>query len=212
MRDLGTLGGPDAAAFYGVNYEARGGRKIRKGQDPDVRGATSPLFRRQHHLVLTDAQAKAVKKYLDSCLGHFYDFGMVPTANRGGDCSGLCSGAVCVALGKPVRRLFTTATWKSKLTGLGFKKGLGKQADPGVADRTFPGHIIKQGSRESGHVLWIKARLNFAANNKHPELGGKPLTSGNPTFGSKTTKVVRGFQARKHLGVDGKVGKNTWRR
>jgi peptidoglycan hydrolase-like protein with peptidoglycan-binding domain len=202
-----------AFTLGGVNYESRGSRGVLKGSS--ARGADHPLFRQHHYIVLGDAQAKEAKKAVDKCVGQPYKLGLIPSATHGGDCSGYACLCICVAKGMTVRRLFTTATWLNVADGLGFKKGLkGKiekliPGDPGAMDRPFPGIIIRQGSTAASHVRWIKARLNFAAHNKHPELDGDAL-SGSADFGPRTFKVVKGFQRRHHLEDDGEVGKNTW--
>jgi hypothetical protein len=202
-----------AFSLGGVNYESRGGRGVLSGSS--ARGADHPLFRQHHYIVLSDAQAKAAKKAVDKCVGQPYKLGHIPSATRGGDCTGYASLCICVAQGKRIRRLFTTANWLSFADDLGFKKGLkgkvpGMQAGvPGAMDRPFPGIVIKQGSTAAGHVRWIKARLNFAARNKHPELNGDAL-SGSADFGPRTVKVVKGFQGRHNLEDDGEVGRDTW--
>jgi hypothetical protein len=123
--ELGTRYGHIACTLDGVNYESRGGRGCLKGSA--ARGATSPLFRHRFHLRLTDAQAARAKAYADSCVGQPYVLGGVPTAQRGGDCSGYVSGIVCKAKGMPLKRLFATATWLSRFddSDMGFSKGLG---------------------------------------------------------------------------------------
>ena len=105
--ELGTRYGHIACTLDGVNYESRGGRGCLKGSA--ARGATSPLFRHHFHLRLTDAQAAKAKAYADSCVGRPYVLGGVPTAQRGGDCSGYASGIICRAKGMSLKRLFATA-------------------------------------------------------------------------------------------------------
>jgi peptidoglycan hydrolase-like protein with peptidoglycan-binding domain len=211
---LNSRFGHMAVTLGGVNYESRGGRGFLKGSA--ARGADHPLFRQHHHIVLTDAQERAARKALDKCVGQPYVLGGVPLRDRGTDCSGAAALAICAALGMTIRRLFSTATWLNVLGDLGFRKGLGGgridtlQGGPGVMDRPYPGFPVKQGSTKAGHVKWIKARLNFAARDKHPELDGAAL-SGDALFGPRTDKVVRGFQRRRALEVDGVVGRNTWK-
>jgi hypothetical protein len=205
-----------ACTLGGVNYESRGGKGCLRGSS--ARGATHRLFKHHYFLVLTDAQAKAAKKYADGCVGQPYRITQVPTAHHGGDCSGYVSGIICAAKGKRIRRLFTTASWPRRFddADLGFKKGLGGGVVPGhplsaigVVDRPYPGHIIKKSTSRSNHVKWIQARLNFAAQNHHPVLGGARLRV-DGFFGRKTFDVVEEFQRRRHLEVDGKVGRDTW--
>jgi hypothetical protein len=130
--ELGSRYGHIACTLDGVNYESRGGRGCLKGSA--ARGATNPLFRHHFHLRLTDAQAARAKAYADSCVGQPYVLGGVPTAQRGGDCSGKISGIICKAKGMPLKRLFATATWLSRFDDpdMGFSKGLGKPKEDDV--------------------------------------------------------------------------------
>jgi hypothetical protein len=127
--ELGSRYGHIAFTLGEVNYESRGSKGCLKGSA--ARGATNPLFRHHFHLRLTDAQAAKAKAYADSCAGQPYVLGQIPTANRGGDCSGLGCGMVCAANGKPPTRLFTTATWLSRFDDpdMGFSKGLGEMEE-----------------------------------------------------------------------------------
>jgi hypothetical protein len=124
--ELGMEFGHIACTLGGVKYESRGGAGCVKGKN--ARGADHKLFRRRHHLVLTDDEAAAAKEYADACVGQPYDYPNVPTATRGGDCSGYMSGIICAAMDMRPRRLFTTANWLDELTGLGFEAGLGDLA------------------------------------------------------------------------------------
>lgn len=74
----------------------------------------------------------------------------------------------------------------------------------------FPGTIIKAGSK--GRVVkQIQARLNVIGKGRHAVLGGARLAV-DGDFGPKTDKVVKAFQRRCGLEVDGEVGPNTWKR
>jgi hypothetical protein len=79
-----------------------------------------------------------------------------------------------------------------------------QSAGPGVrgpAPPPFPGVVLKRGSR-GNDVCRIQARLRtlgFAIDN----VPGCP-------FGPQTENAVIAFQTQRHLGVDGKVGPNTW--
>jgi hypothetical protein len=133
--ELGMRYGHMACTLDGVNYESHAGKRGGCKKGSAARGATNPLFRHHFHLRLTDAQAARAKAYADSCVGQPYVLGGVPTPNRGGDCTGLPSAMHCKAMERPVKRLFTTATWLSRFDDpdLGFSKGLGK---PGEDDMT----------------------------------------------------------------------------
>ena len=158
-----------ACTLGGVNYESRGSKGCLRGSA--ARGATNPLFRHTFHLVLPDASAAEAKAYADSCVGQPYILGRVPTKNRGGDCSGYVSGIICAARGKPLMRLFSTATWPTRFddADLGFVAGLGGGvaisdiSAIGVPDRPFPGREFTTSSPRSDHVKWIQSRLNCAA-------------------------------------------------
>lgn len=207
-----------ACTLGGVNYESRGGKGCLRGSA--ARGATHQLFRHAFHLVLSDAAAAEAKKYADACVGQRYVLGGVPSKNKGGDCSGFVSGIICAARGKPIKRLFSTATWLSRFddSDIGFRKGLGGGVAVapisaiGRPDRPFPGReLIKDESRRSDNVRWVQARLNCAVRNKHPELGGRRLGE-DGLFGNDTLKAVKGFQRRHSLDDDGRVGRLTWRK
>jgi len=205
-----------ACTLSGVNYESRGGRGIIKGSA--ARGATHRLFRHQFHVRLSDAQARAAKKYADKCVGRSYVWGGVPQpGGGGGDCSGYVSGIICAAFAKsPIRRLFGTGTWMTVFKALGFAKGLGGGtvhgpiAPIGRADRPYPGFPIEKNSPKHNHVKWIQARLNFAAKNHHPVIGGQKLDV-DGDFGPVTVKVVKAFQKKRGLQGLGMVGPKTWR-
>ena len=74
----------------------------------------------------------------------------------------------------------------------------------GVADRAYPGHPIRRGSRERETVKWIQARLNHWAGAKQ-----KPLDV-DGTFGPLTQTVLRYFQRRRGLLGLGVAGPKTW--
>jgi len=114
-----------ACTLGGVNYESRGSRGCIRGSA--ARGATDRLFRHTFHLLLGEAAAAEARKYADSCIGQPYVLGRVPSNSHGGDCSGFVSGIICAARGRPVKRLFTTATWLSRFDDqdVGFQNGLG---------------------------------------------------------------------------------------
>lgn len=208
-----------ACTLGGVNFESTphtitGRSGIVRGSS--ARGATHRLFKRQFHVVLTEEQAKRAKKYADSCVGNAYKLGMVPSDTKGGDCSGLISGIICVAFDRPRKRLFSTATWQAIFDDLGFKKGMGggvamKVHGIGAADRPFWGFVLRNPRNNSEHVRWVQARLNLAANNKHAVLGNRKLDE-DADFGDDTEKVVEKFQAKHGLERDGEVGRNTWRK
>jgi len=204
-----------ACTLGGVNYESTshtktGGSGCVRGSS--ARGANDRLFKHQFFILVGDARAEAAKEYADSCIGQPYEIGRIPSKGHGGDCSGFVSGIICVAKGKPIKRLFSTAEWLKRFedADLAFSKGLGggglmlrrSIVQIGVVDRPFPGFILKNGSFKSDHVKWIQARLNFA-------LHGHLLVDGD--FGDDTEKVVRTFQDKHHLERDGKVGRKTWR-
>lgn len=79
----------------------------------------------------------------------------------------------------------------------------------GIEALPFPGRIIKTGERDKEIVKAVQQRLN--------ESGCGPL-QGTGTFGPKTEKSVKLFQARfpdqdgNPLAVDGEVGSLTWAR
>jgi peptidoglycan hydrolase-like protein with peptidoglycan-binding domain len=203
-----------ACTLGGVNFESTSNTKNHGSgcvRGSSARGATDPLFRNRFVIVIGDAAAKAAREYADSCIGQPYRIGRVPMKNRGGDCSGFVSGIICVAKGKPIKRLFTTAQWLTRFNDadLGFAKGLGggmmpgrSTAETGVLDRPYPGFVIRRGRLNSDHVRWIQARLNFAL---HDDL------EVDGDFGPDTEKVVKTFQTKHDLQRDGEVGRNTWR-
>jgi peptidoglycan hydrolase-like protein with peptidoglycan-binding domain len=204
-----------ACTLGGVNYESTARTKKNNGsgcvRGSSARGATDPMFRNKFFILLQDAAAKEAKEYADSCVGQPYRIARVPSKNHGGDCSGFVSGIICVAKGKPIKRLFTTAEWLKRFddSDLKFAKGLGGGAMPGrsmteigVVDRPYPGFVVRKGRFDSGHVKWVQARLNFA-------LHGDLLVDGD--FGNETEKVVKAFQSKHDLLRDGEVGKKTWR-
>jgi len=127
--ELGSRYGHIACTLDGVNYECRGGRGCLKGSA--ARGATNPLFRHRFHRRLTDAQAARAKAYADSHVGQPYVLGGSPSSNTGMDCSANTGGIIATALGLPVKRLFTTATWLSRFDDhdLRFSPGLGMEDD-----------------------------------------------------------------------------------
>ncbi|MEV4347009.1 peptidoglycan-binding domain-containing protein [Actinoplanes sp. NPDC049596] len=195
--ELGSRYGHMACTLGGINYESRGGRGCLRGST--ARGAGNRLFRHQFHIVLSDAEGAAAKRYADSCVGQPYIIFGVPSARRGGDCSGYASGIICAAKGRPPRRLFDTSTWLKTYAGLGFRAGLGQR----FPDRPYPGYVVARGSTAAGHIRWIKGRLNMA---RH----GPALTETDGTFGQKTEEAVRAFQRALRLNADGKVGQATW--
>ena len=122
--ELGSRYGHIACTLDGVNYECRGGRGCLKGSE--ARGAANPLFKHRFHRRLTDAQAARAKAYADRHVGQPYVLGGAPSSHHGMDCSAFVSGIVATALGLPLKRLFTTATWLSRFDDpdLRFSKGL----------------------------------------------------------------------------------------
>jgi Putative peptidoglycan binding domain len=202
----------------GVNYECRGGKGVLKGSA--ARGATNKLFKHHFFMLVSDSRAAAAKKWLDACVGTKYQFGGMhnpdKSPKRRGDCSALVSGGVCKVLGKPATRLFYTGNFKARSTKLGFRSGLGggvitskKVAAVGVADRPYPGSSVVRNDKRTNHVKWIQARLNHAAKNKHPVLGGKPLDV-DGEYGDDTTAVVKAFQRKHGLQGLGVCGPKTW--
>lgn len=196
----------------GVNYESRG--KVGCLRGSAARGASHSLYRHALHVVLSDGEARAAKRYADSCLGQPYVWGGVPSSKHGGDCSGYVSGIICAARGQSPHRLFATGNLGSRAAGLGLKPGLGGGGlpggdDVGAADRPYPGHAFKQGAPRSAHVEWIQARLNDAAGGSHAVLGGRPLAV-DGLFGPSTHKVVVDFQRSHNLRGIGQVGPQTW--
>jgi hypothetical protein len=127
--ELGSRYGHIACTLDGVNYECRGGRGCLKGSE--ARGATNPLFRHRFHRRLTDAQAARAKADADRCVGQPYVLGAAPNSSTGQDCSSFMSRVCCKALGLPLKRLFTTATWLSRFDDpdLRFSPGLGIEED-----------------------------------------------------------------------------------
>jgi putative peptidoglycan binding protein len=195
-----------ACTLGGINYESRGGKGVIRGSA--ARGAANPLFRKQYFLLLTEAQGAAARTYADACVGQPYVLGDVPSATRGGDCSGYMSGIICSATGMRVKRLFSTANWRDVRAGLGFKEGLGGGMGPGTGrfamDRPYPGIVFQAGSPVSDHVRFIQSRLN-AAGAAHPPLHG------TGQYGPRTTAAVKEFQRKHGLEDDGAVGRDTWR-
>ena len=72
----------------------------------------------------------------------------------------------------------------------------------------YPGQVIQDGSTGRA-VRQIQARLNTLAKGRHAAIGGERLEV-DGEFGPKTAKVVKAFQQRHQLTVDGQVGPNTW--
>ena len=208
-----------ACTLGGVNYEStshtkKGGSGCVRGSA--ARGAADKLFKHRFFLVLTEEQAKLAKRYADGCVGQPYILGKVPSVRHGGDCSGFVSGIICAARDKPMKRLFSTATWLDQFDDLGFKRGLGGGMPlpengrvEGVLDRPYPGNPVVRNDPRRGHVRWIQARLNFAARNKHAVLGGGPLDV-DGEFGPLTERVVKDFQKKHGLQGLGMCGPKTW--
>jgi hypothetical protein len=73
---------------------------------------------------------------------------------------------------------------------------------------SYPGQIIRRGATGRA-VRQIQARLNTVAKGRHGVLGNKPLDV-DGEFGPDTERVVRAFQQRRGLEVDGQVGPRTW--
>ena len=209
-----------ACTVGGVNYEStahtkNGGSGCVRGSA--ARGAADGLFRHNFFLILTEDQANRAKAYAESCIGQPYVLGKVPSHQHGGDCSGFVSGIICAARGRAIMRLFSTATWLDLFDDFGFQRGLGAGMGPlgngrfeiGVLDRPYPGTVVARNDPRTGHVRWIQARLNFAANNRHAALGGRPLDV-DGIFGTLTDTVVKAFQQKHGLQSDGKCGPKTW--
>ena len=60
---------------------------------------------------------------------------------------------------------------------------------------SYPGHLIKKGSKDAANVKLIQARVGVAADG---------------IFGSKTEAAVKAFQKSHGLAADGVVGQKTW--
>lgn len=211
-----------ACTLGGINYEStshtrKGGSGCVRGSA--ARGAADRLFKHRFFLVLTEDQAKDARRYADGCVGQPYVLGRVPSDRHGGDCSGLVSGIICAAKGRPMKRLFSTANWLDRFDDLGFKQGLGGGAITlfpgngmpaiGVLDRPYPGTPVGPDDPRAGHVKWIQTRLNVAAKNRHAVLGGRPLDV-DGEFGDLTEKVVKDFQRHHGLQGLGMCGPKTW--
>jgi Putative peptidoglycan binding domain len=206
-----------ACTLGGINYEStshtkKGGSGCVRGSS--ARGAGDMLFKHRFFLVLTDDEANEARRYAEGCIGQPYVLGSVPSRHHGGDCSGLVSGIICAAKGKPMKRLFSTANWLDRFDDLGFKQGLGGHAIPGqvgigALDRPYPGSPVGRNDPRTGHVKWIQARLNFAARNKHAVLGNRALDV-DGEFGDLTEKVVKDFQRHHGLEGLGMCGPKTW--
>jgi peptidoglycan hydrolase-like protein with peptidoglycan-binding domain len=203
-----------AATLGGVALELRGGAGCVMGDA--ARGARHELFAHRAHLVVSDDSARRTWAYAEQCLGLPYLVGEVPDGDRGGDASGLVSGLVCHALDREIERLFTAATWRGVAAELGFQKGLGgggilggRVSDVGRPDRPYPGRDVDPGRPASRHVRWVQARLNFAADGRHPELDGRALEE-HGRFDRATELVVQAFQRTAGLADDGHVGRRTW--
>jgi hypothetical protein len=141
-----------ACTLGGVNYESKGSAGILKGSA--ARSAANGLFKHQFHLVLTDAQAAAAKRYADAQVGERYRWGGVP--GDGGDCSGYVSGIICAALGRPIERLFATGNWRDVNKGLGFKPGL-KPKGAVVAPKEDPNVPISKADAERiAEAVWTR--------------------------------------------------------
>lgn len=186
-----------------TNYESRGSLGVRSGRH--ARGASNPLFRKHYFILLSDAQGAAGKEFANSCVGQRYILGGAPKKGHGTDCSGFVAGIYLAAMGKPPKRLFTTATWRNVFDDLGFREGLHPSAtSPFAKDRAFPGHVIRVGSPKSDDVRFIQFRLN-AAKAAHPPL------MGTGEFGQRTKAAVKQFQERHGLAVTGEVDQATWK-
>jgi hypothetical protein len=207
-----------ACTLGGVNYESRGSRGVVVGGS--ARGATDELFRQQFFMVLSDRAAHRALRYANLCVGQPYDFGRVPTRNHGGDCSGLISGILCRAQGKPLGRLFSTATWLHQFDNFGFTEGLGGGritsdhiSKIGRLDRPFPlGHGKSFGLHNEGNnVKWIQSRLNFAGRGLDILPGGHALVESG-VYDAATRSAVSKFEAQTVRTVSGRVGRVAWNR
>jgi hypothetical protein len=87
--------------------------------------------------------------------------------------------------------------------------GLAGPVNPVAAKPKLPDGGLRRGS--SGPVVkWLQRRLNSIAGGAgHGVLGGKPLEV-DGSFGDKTEKVVKVFQAHRKLDDSGVVDKETW--
>ena len=170
-HELGRPDGHVACTLGGVNYESRGGRGIVKGKS--ARGATSKLFRHRFYIVLSDTAAMRAKQWADAHVGEPYQLNQVP--GHGGDCSGYVSGIICKALNRPVRRLFSTASWPRVYRQLGFKPGTGPSPTPHKRkDEMTPAEFLQllknpDVRRYMGAVPWTYTGRGIADNDLTPE-------------------------------------------
>jgi hypothetical protein len=207
-----------ACTLGGVNYESRGSRGVVVGGS--ARGAADELFHQQFFMVLSDRAAHRALRYANLCVGQPYKFGLVPTRNHGGDCSGFMSGIMCRAQGKPLGRLFSTATLLDQVDGFGFKPGLGGGrivsdhiSKVGRLDRPFPlGHNQSFGLHAKGNnVKWIQSRLNFAARGLDILPGASPLAESG-VYDAATRSAVKAFESMTVRVASGRVGRVAWNR
>jgi peptidoglycan hydrolase-like protein with peptidoglycan-binding domain len=196
--------GHTACTLAGVNYESSGSRGCIKGTT--ARGADNPLFRHRYYLLLTDGQAATAKRYADQCIGRPYVWGGVPSASRGGDCSGFVSGIICAARGWAIHRLFGTGNWVDREAGLGFHVGLGPANPPPVPGKVpaWPGRVLAD--QTPGKLMHGADVTVWQLQMRHR--GWSVVPDG--MFGPASAQVCRQFQVEKHLGVDGRVGPQTW--
>ena len=93
-------------------------------------------------------------------------------------------------------------TWNKIVT---VSKGVTDKNNTAVTSQ-YPGYILDTGSRGDS-VRFIQSYLN-AVNN---HIGaGWPVLAVDGIYGNMTKQVVRNFQAKYNLKVDGIVGQDTW--
>ena len=144
---------------------------------------------------MTNEDGGKAKAYADRCVGQPYVFGGVPTADRGGDCSGYMSGIICAAEGDPPRRRFGTGTWLGNFEGLDFREGFGP-AGHGFGRQISLSALLADISagRSSDDIVAIQKALNR-------EVGADLMGTG--FYGPRTTAFYSEWQRK--LGFVGSV-------